>query len=467
MIIQNDVTKRPDRDELLAAPPGGKAIRYDGHLAFGASLIVEQYRLHNGLRVLLMVDRAAPVVAYHTWFRVGSRHEHDGKTGIAHLLEHLMFGEFEGLAAGEFDRRLEECGAENNAATWVDWTFYHEQAPADQLDVLIELESKRMGQIVLRPKAVESEIEVVANERRFRVEDDVDGAASETLYATAFTCHGYRIPTIGWMADIKGFVPEDCAAFYRTYYAPNNATLVIVGDINEVEVLRKIATAYGYLESQEIPVEDSHPEPPQVQEKVQELAKPTETDKLNVGYHAPALGDFDHPALSLLVDVFTGGRASRLYQVMQKEMEIATDARGFLGSFRDPGLLEFQVALRPGKTAEEALKVLDEQIALICENGVDQDELERAKARAELGLLSGMETASGKAEQIAFFDTVLGDPCGAFNRLEALQKVTRSDMLRVARRYLTSSSRTVVIVHPQEGVEATETDSADDEQEDA
>src|SRR5215471_21149579 len=299
---------------LNAGKPPSAQISLERVYGFGAGMTVHKFRLGNGLTVLVSVDASAPVASYHTWFSVGSRHEKVGKTGLAHLFEHLMFNETEKHPAGTFDRTLEEAGAESNAATWVDWTFYHESIPKDRLGLVIELEAERMSRLVLREPQVTSEKEVVANERRYRVDDDVEGAVSELLWATAFERHAYKWPTIGWMKDIEGFTTEDCADFYRTYYAPNNATVIVVGDYSEPALLEKLSRAYGGIGPSTLPVEDYQAEPPQTSERRREVKKPTPTEKLAVGYHAPALGDFDHLALSLLVDVLFGGRASRVHQ---------------------------------------------------------------------------------------------------------------------------------------------------------
>ena len=173
--------------------------------AFGDALTLRRFRLGNGLTVLTLVDRSAPTVSYHTWFRVGSRHERPGKTGLAHLFEHLMFSETRNHPHGDFDRLMERAGAEANAATWTDWTCYYENAPRNALPLLIELEADRMSNLVLRVPQVTSEKEVVANERKLRVDDDVEGRALEMLYDNAFRRHPYRWPTIGWMKDIRGF----------------------------------------------------------------------------------------------------------------------------------------------------------------------------------------------------------------------------------------------------------------------
>jgi zinc protease len=431
-----------------SAPPYGR-VEHVQTTTFGPALAVDRFRFANGLDVLYCEDRSAPVVAYHTWFRVGSRHEHEGKTGLAHLFEHLMFNESEGMKAGEFDRRLEEAGAESNAATWLDWTQYNVAVPKDQLGLVTKLEAQRMSRLVLKEPQVTSEKEVVANERRYRVEDDVEGAVSELLWATAFREHAYKWPTIGWMSDIEGFTTEDCREFYKTYYAPNNATIVVVGDVSEKSLLARIQKAYGELPPSNLPLEDVRPEPPQTEERVAEVEKPTVTQKVAVGYHSPAMGDFDHPALSLLAEVLFGGRASRMHQRLVRELEIATDVRVFVGPFRDPGLVEIYASARDQHSAEELLDAVDAELARVREEPVTVEEIERARARLELGLVSGLETADGKASTIGFYDSVLGRPGAAFERLEALQRVSASDLRRVARRYFVRERRSVILVRVQ------------------
>ncbi len=427
---------------------GAGLVRHEGAIPFGGSE-VQVLRLDNGLRVLLLVDRSAPVVAYATWFRVGSRHEKEGKTGLAHLFEHLMFNETENLKGGHFDRKMEESGADTNAATWLDWTFYYEAVPRDRIGLVIQLESDRMAHLVLREPQVKSEKEVVANERRYRVDDDVEGIAGELLYKTAFTVHPYHWPTIGWMQDIQGFQPSDCEAFYKTFYAPNNAVVVVVGDVKEADVLARLRAAYGALPAAVIPPEDTHPEPPQAEERTVSITRPTPTEKLVMGYRGPALGDADHPALAVLCEILFGGRASRLYRAMLIDEEIATDLRGWVSTFRDPGLFEVYLTARPGKTKDDLLRVLDREIGNLHADVVTDDELVRAKARLELGLLQSLDTASGKAEQMGFYDTVLGEPAGAFRRLEAYRRVTSGEVRSAARRYLLRQCRTIVHVMPE------------------
>jgi zinc protease len=417
-------------------------------LAFGPTMQLEHHQLHNGLRVLLLPDRSAPVLAFHSWFRVGSRHERPGKTGISHLFEHLMFNETDNLPKGSFDRKLEEVGAESNASTWLDFTQYNIFAPSDQLKLIISMEADRMEHLVLRDPQVQSEKEVVANERRYRVDDDIEGTVNEELWKHAFVKHAYHWPTIGWMEDIESFTTQDCEAFYRTYYAPNNCTLVLVGDFDTADALRVISNCYGHMPASQLPLEDVNPEPPQMGERELQLNKPTSTEKLSIGYRAPALGDFDHVPLSLLCDILFGGRASRIHRKLIRELELASDLRMFVGPFRDPGLMEFYATVREGHTAQEVLEALDAELDRVKEHGVTEQELRRNIARFEFGLLHSLETAEGKANTIGFYDCVLGQPAAAFERMDALRRVTLSDLLRVARRYFQTDCRTRVVVKP-------------------
>lgn len=422
---------------------------------FGRGESVSRFRLANGLSLLVLVDREAPVFSYQTWFAVGSRHERRGKTGLAHLFEHLMFNETERLPYGAFDRKLEEAGAESNAATWVDWTYYYENLPREALSLATELESERMARLVLAEPQVAREKEVVMNERRMRVDDDVDGSVSELLYSTVFREHGYSWPTIGWMDDIKGFTTADCAEFYRTYYAPNNATLVVVGDVDVPQLLASVVERYGPLEAAALPREDVRPEPPQTEERRIEVEKPTETERLVVAYRGPALGDQDHAALSVVNDVLFAGRGSRMFGALVQDGELAIDVRGWVSTFRDPGIYELSVTARPGVTAEALLEVVDRELAKVVAAPPSDDELLRVKAKMELGALSGLQTVAGKAEQIGFWNTLTGDPSDAFRRLAAVRRLGPDDLLRAARRYLTPASRTVVFVRPS-GEEAEE-----------
>jgi zinc protease len=441
-------------------------LTYVGRTRFGPALGIERFRMQNGLSILLVEEHAAPTVAYHTWFKVGSRNERPGKTGIAHLFEHLMFNEMEGLAAGEFDRQLEELGAESNASTWLDWTHYDIAIPSSGFERVVELEAGRMNHLVLRTPQVESEKEVVMNERRYRVEDDVEGALSELLWSTAFEQHPYRWPTIGWMSDIESFDVDDCQTFYRTYYAPNNATLVIVGDVTFERALTKLQDAYGGYAAAPIPGPPSVVEPEQRAEKRLLVAKLTPTWKLNIGYHSPALGHPDHLPLSVLSEVLFGGRSSRLVKALVRDLELASDVRASLSPLADPGLFEIFVSARDGVTAERLLEVVDVELDRILSEPITPDELARATARIELGLLQGLSNNEGKASTIGFYEIVLGNPSAGFDRLGSLGSVQIADLTEVARRYLKRDARTVIFVRPQTDLATAEDDPEEDDDDD-
>ncbi len=437
----------------VSATPNKKTsrrLRRAGQFAFGdGDLKVSRYALPNGLRVLLLVDHSAPVLSYHTWFRVGSKHETPGKTGLAHLFEHLMFNETKHVPRGQLDRLIESAGGETNAATWVDWTHYHSELPASELPLIVRLEADRMQHLVLRKPQVVSEKEVVANERRFRVEDDIEGQVSELLYATAFTKHPYHWPTIGWMSDIQGFTPKDCELFYETYYAPNNATLVIAGDVDEAEALALIQKHYGKIPAARLPRYAPPSEPPQRRERAVQLERPTPAPKLALGYRAPSFRDRDYAPLALANDILFGGRSSRLVSRLFRDEELVTDVHGSVAPFADSGLYEIWLSLRPGKDPDHALRVVDDELDKLRRKQVTRAELQKVKNRMELGFLQGLETASGKAEQLGFFEIVMGDGAALFSRLESLRAVTARDIQRVANRYFDARRRTRISVVPE------------------
>jgi zinc protease len=432
-----------------AASTRNATVELLAEMAFGAALTLRRYRFGNGLIVLVLADPSTPLLSYHTWYRVGSRHERAGKTGLAHLFEHLMFGQTRHLPAGTLDRRIEASGGETNASTWTDWTQYHTELPATELPVVIELEAERMQHLVLRAPQVRSEKEVVANERRFRVDDDVEGAVSERMYALAFRRHPYHHPTIGWMPDINGFTPADCRTFYRTYYAPNNATLVVAGNVDEAKLLALVQRSYGSIRPSKIPKPPAISERAQQRERKHVMRCATPTQKLAIGYHAPAFGDPDYPVMALINELLFVGRSARLFQRLVRKEQLASEVHAGIAPFVDPGLYDIWIGLRPGRRASQALRVLDQELSRLCKQRVPKKDLERVKSRAELGFLMALESAAGKAEQIGFYETVLGDAGQIFPRLAQFRAVTADDVLRVARRVLDPKQRTRIEVLPK------------------
>ena len=425
-------------------------VSYEGEVAFGEELRVQRWRLGNGLEVRLLADPSAPVVSYHTWFGVGSRHEEPGKTGLAHFFEHMMFNETANLPWGEFDRRMEAAGGETNAATWIDWTYYFQSLPSDEIGLAIELESDRMKNLVVRKPQVESEREVVMNERRMAVEDDVHGAAEERLHALAYGPeHPHGWPTIGWMDDIRGYRVSDCRAFYRAWYAPNNATVVVVGDLDPEDVLARMQSTYGAIAPAKRPPRPAPPPVRQRSERRRRMTWPTASEKLCLGWHAPPYVSFDHAVLEVIDELWTGGRSSRLRRRLIDDLEIVSELRAGVAGLRHGGLFDLWIAMREGEPAAEALRVVDEEVERLRAEPVPEPELEKVRARLELFFLGHVETTGGKAEQIGYGETGADDPAHAFVRLEELRRVTAPDVMRVASAYLSPKRRSVVRVEPE------------------
>ncbi len=403
----------------------------------------------SGLRVLVLADDAAPIVSYQTWFRVGSSDETPGSTGIAHLFEHLMFNQTRNLAFGEFDRRIERTGGDTNAATWVDWTYYRNNIPARDLELVIELEAERMGNLTLDEEQIESEREVVINERLQRVEDDVDGFLGEELFRLAFAEHPYHWPTIGWMEDIKRLSAEELRAFYAAHYAPNNATIVVVGDVDETALLGSIERHYGHMPASRIARREQREEPIQQAERRARFVKPVVADRVLVGYKAPSQ---DHPDWAILDFAITlllaGGPSSRLHRRLMIDTTIASSAHAALMPFRAPGLLEFSVSLQRGHTAAEAIDEIERGIDSLQRGEIEARELARVKNCAETDFWSALSTVGGRAEALGHYETTLGDFRRLFDVADQLANVTKDEIVRVAREYLVPTRRTIVVAEP-------------------
>lgn len=422
--------------------PFGLDARPDG-------LVARKFELANGLRVILMRDASAPVVAFHTWFRVGSRNEREGRTGIAHLFEHLMFNQTETLPPGEFDRRIEAVGGETNAATWVDWTFYQDSVPKAALPMLITLEAERMHRLTLGHDQVESEREVVANERRFRVDDSVDGFLSEELYKRSFEKHPYHWPTIGWMKDIHAISIDDCREFYRTYYAPNNATLVMVGDFDEAETLARIEKSYGPIAQQPIPVEPVVTEPEQKAPRRGEFKKAVSAERLQMGWRAIGQGHRDHAVLDVVAEILAGGSASRLHRELVVEKEIALNINASVAPFRDAGLFEMQVAMVRGHRSEEVEERVEAAIAKLAKDGPSAEELGGARARLLTRFWTNLRPQNGKAEGLGHAETTLGDYRRTFEAPRHFAGIDAEAVKHATATYLTPVRRTTVIARPR------------------
>jgi len=318
---------------------------------------------------------------------------------------------------------------------------------------------------VLEKDPVESERDVVTNERRERVEDDVDGWLDEQLMAHAFTVHPYRWPTIGWMEDIRALALDEMRTFYRTWYAPNNATIICVGDFDERALLDLVAKHYGHIPSAELPVLPPIVEPVQTRERVVRAPKPIATDRLLVGYKAPGQNEADWPALEIVATMLAGCPSARLHRRLVIEKEFASSVDAQLTPFRDPSLFRLAVTAARGHRAAEILDVIDAELAAMHASPPARAEVEKAKALAETDFWSSLVDADGKAEALGHYETALGD----FRQLEVIAKrlaqVTPEDVARVLRAYLAPEHRTIVIAEPDP--DAADDDDDDDDGEDA
>lgn len=415
---------------------------------FYGSLSIKQYELSNGLQVLLLPEDGAPVVAYQTWFKVGSRNEKIGKSGIAHLFEHLMFNETKRLPAGTFDRTIEAAGGHTNAATWVDWTYYQNDIPSSKLELLVNLESQRMNELIVKLPQLTSEREVVLNERRFRVEDDIDGFLSEKLYELAFTTHPYRFPTIGSVDDICSITLEDTDEFYKTYYAPNNAIIVLAGNFSTDKALEWIETYYGILPSQPIPTFHGAKEPPQIAEKRNRYEKPVLSPKVIWGYKSPALSHPHHLSLDMLGDFLFGGPSSPIYSKLVLEKEIVSSLHYTLTPFANPGLFEISATIKPGYSIEEVESLLRKEIDDFKERLISSQELDKTKARFLTGFYKGLRTANQKATAIGHYFSILGDVTPLTQLPTLLKEVTPSQLQELAAHYLNPSQCSSVVALP-------------------
>lgn len=414
---------------------------------------VRKWRLGNGLEVILLPDAAATSVAFMTWFRVGSRNEDAaaGETGLAHLFEHLMFTQTTSATApGEFDRRMEEAGASTNAMTYYDFTAYIDEVPPEATALAVRMEADRMVNLALSDEQVTTERDVVAEERLGAVEDSVDGTLDELMYGEAFRTHPYRYPVIGRMADIKAVTREKATRFYRTFYAPNNAVLVVAGRFDADAMLADIVTHYGPIPaSTALPPDTARPERAPAAAVRQELERPVPADRLAIGFPGPALGAGDRAAFEVLDEILTGGPSARLYRRLVAEKQVASSVDGSAAPTRDPALYTLWIQLRRGHKAEEAEAIVDAELAALAAAPVSEADLNKAKNRIETAFWRVLASSEGKASQLGEFDVVTGDYRRLFQRADEIRAVTGEDVRKAAADYLVAGPRAVLIARPK------------------
>jgi len=412
--------------------------------------MVSKTVLKNGLTVILVEENKVPVVTFQVWYKVGSRNEISGKTGLSHLLEHMMFKGTPLHGKGEFSRIVAQNGGKENAFTGNDYTAYFEIFSSDKIDLSLELESDRMHNIMIDPTEFGLEREVVKEERRSRTDDDPYASLIETLYATAFLVHPYRNPVIGWMSDLDGVNREDAYRHYKTYYRPDNATVVIVGDFKSETVLPKIALLFEKIPkgSENVP----HPttkEPDQLGERRVIVKREAQLPFVFMGFHAPNYKDPDTYPLAALSQILSGGKSSRLYQNLIYNKQLALSAGGHYDDLTtDPDLFYFYGSPRPGIAIGEVEDALKQEITRLQTEPVTDRELTKAKNIIEAEFVFSADSNFARAMQIGRAETVGAGYDYFIHYLENLRKVTKDDILRVAKKYLIEDHKSVGILVP-------------------
>lgn len=407
--------------------------------------------LPNGLKVLLLEEHKAPVVTVHVWYRVGSRNETPGSTGLAHLVEHMMFKGTTKYGPKQFSRIVRKNGGHDNAFTSSDYTGYFVNFAGGKVELALELEADRMQNLLLDPKEALAERDVVLEERRLRTDDDPISALGEEVEAAAFKAHPYGYPIIGWASDLQGLTPEDIRHFYRTYYVPNNAILVVVGDFKTEELLPKIEEHFGHIPRGAEPPPVRAKEPEQRGERRVVLKKEAELPFVYAAYHVPNLTHPDSYALDVLEAILSGGKSARLYRSLVYEKQLALFAGGnYFRVSADPNLFYFYASVMPGRTAEEVEKALYEEIEKLKVELISDRELQKAKNQLEAGFLFSQDSIFALARELAQYEVVAGWKLWEAY-LPGIRAVTKEDILRVARTYLTEDNRTVGILVPLKG----------------
>jgi zinc protease len=404
--------------------------------------------LANGLKVILLENHKAPLVTFQVWYRVGSRNEQWGKTGLSHMLEHMMFKGTAKVGPEEFSRIVQENGGNDNAFTSRDFTAYFENLSGDRVQVSIDLESDRMQNLILREEDFRTERMVVMEERRLRTHDNPQAFLLEQVEATAFQISPYHWPTIGWMEDIARFTLEDLKNYRRTYYHPANAFLVVVGDFRKEDLLPRIEKAFGAIPQGSSPNQTRDQDPQQVGERRVFVHKEAHLPYLLMGYHVPNLRDPDGYVLEVIAALLGEGKSSRLYQslVRDQRLVLSADADYSLLS-HDPGIFFLSSEILEGKEVSDVEKALDREIARLQREPVGSHELQKAKNQLESSFVYSQDSLFYQAMLLARSEIALGwKTIDAY--LPSIRKVTPQDIQRVAKRFLIPENRTVGILIP-------------------
>jgi zinc protease len=409
---------------------------------------VQEFVLDNGLKVLLLEDHKSPSVTFQVWYRVGSRNEKDGKSGLAHFLEHFMFKGTPTTGPEEYSRIIAKNGGQSNAFTTTDMTVYFATMSRDKISVELELEADRMANALLGDTYFEPEKKVIQEERRLRTDDNPAAALGEVVNAVAYTVHPYRRPVVGWMEDIQNLTRQDLVDFYKLYYSPSNAFIVVTGDFSTAELLPKIKAAYGKIPRGADAPKVSVTEPEQRGERRVIFKKEAELPFVLMFYHAPNLKSPDSYALDLLSVVLAGGRSSRLYHelVYQKRLAHSIDA-DYSSVSIDPTGFSIDAQLLPGKDPAELEGEIDRVVEKVKSELISDKELQKAKNQVEAAFIFAQDSIFGQAMKIGYYE-IAGGWRQMESYLDGIRKVTREDIRRVAKRYLDRDRRTVGTLIP-------------------
>jgi len=405
--------------------------------------------LKNGLRVQLVEDHGAPVIAVNVAYDVGSRNERQGRTGFAHLFEHMMFKGSQNVGDGEHFYQVFTNGGSMNGTTGNDLTLYFESLPANQLELALFLEADRMRSLDITQKKLDNQRQAVQEERRLRVDNQPYGRADEHFDELFYSNFAYQHSTIGSMDDLNAASVEDVAQFFKTYYAPNNAVLSVVGDFKPDAALALIRRYFEDIPRQSEPPAVDLSEPQQQAERRETMTDPlARATQVQIAYKAPAGNAPDLYALRVLSSVLQSGDSSRLYQVLNKEKELVVGIGGFVDERIGPGGLYIGATVRPGKKTEDVEAAIYAEIERLQEQPIAEWELEKAKNTTRFGYLQSIRSAQSRATMLGSYTVKFNDPGLINTRIAGFDAVTRQDVQRVAKQYLQKNNRTVIVTDP-------------------
>ena len=427
---------------------------FPGAFASAATAPIAEMTLENGMRILVKSDHRAPVVVCMVWYRVGSVDETSGTTGVAHVLEHMLFKGTKAVPAGEFSRLISEAGGRDNAFTNRDYTGYFQTLHRSQLELAMKLEADRMVNALISPEEFAKEIRVVMEERRWRTDDRPRALVFEQLAAAAFRAHPYRNPVIGWMSDLQAMRAEDARAFYERWYAPNNATLVVVGDVKPEEVHKLARRHFGPLAKKPLPERRITEEPRQLGPQDITVRAPAELPYVLMAYKVPVLRDPDNDwepyALEMLANVLDGHEAARLTRALVRAERIASSAgASYDGIARGPGMFMLSGTPAQGTSARDLERALKREIAKLVTEGVTEEELTRVKAQAVASHVYDRDSMMNQARQIGALDMAGLPPRVVDLFVEKLKQVTAEQVVAVAKKYFVDDALTVAYLDPQ------------------